>query len=103
MQVFSNIEEMQNICLNYKKMGKSIGLVPTMGALHEGHLALVKAAKSLCDVIVVSIFVNPIQFGAGEDYEIYPRNIDADKALLEKEGVHLLFAPAASGMYPRGY
>jgi pantoate--beta-alanine ligase len=103
MQVFSSIEEMQNICLDYKRMGKSIGLVPTMGALHEGHLALVKAAKSVCDVIVVSIFVNPIQFGAGEDYEIYPRNIDADKALLEKEGIHLLFAPAASEMYPRGY
>jgi pantoate--beta-alanine ligase len=82
--------------------GRCLGLVPTMGALHEGHLSLVRAAKAQCDTVAVSIFVNPTQFGPTEDLSKYPRQFDRDCQLLEKEGVEILFAPAVEEIYPRG-
>jgi pantoate--beta-alanine ligase len=82
---------------------QSIGLVPTMGAFHEGHLALIRAARSENDVVVVSVFVNPSQFGAGEDLASYPRDQDRDAALAEQHGVDLLFSPPVEEMYPEGY
>ena len=79
-----------------------IGLVPTMGALHDGHLSLIKKAKETCDKVVVSVFVNPIQFGPSEDYDKYPRTLDKDLELCNKEGVDIVFAPSPSEMYGEG-
>ena len=83
--------------------GSKIGLVPTMGALHEGHLSLIKQAVDRCDFCVVSIFVNPAQFGPREDFTRYPRDLDGDARLVETAGAQLIFAPGSSGMYPVGY
>jgi len=102
MKILANVAEMRAACLAARLDRKRLGLVPTMGALHEGHLSLVRAAKAQCDVVAASIFVNPTQFGPKEDLATYPRNFERDSELLEQEGVELLFAPSAEEMYPRG-
>lgn len=103
MQVVREIKEMQKISDRLRKEGKRIGFVPTMGYLHDGHLSLVRRVKGLCNCVVVSIFVNPTQFGPGEDFERYPRDEEGDKTKLDEEGVDLLFIPEASDIYPSGY
>jgi pantoate--beta-alanine ligase len=102
LRVFTKIEEMRAASRSARQSGKRLGLVPTMGALHEGHLSLVRAARAACDVVAVSIFVNPTQFGPNEDLGKYPRSFDRDHELLERERVEFLFAPSAEEMYPLG-
>ena len=97
-----NIEEIRTEIKKWRKEGLTIGLVPTMGALHAGHLSLIKKAKETCDRVVVSDFVNPIQFGPSEDFDKYPRTLDADMELCNKEGVDIVFAPSADEMYGEG-
>ncbi|GIN92010.1 pantothenate synthetase [Siminovitchia terrae] len=92
-------QEMQQLAKQHKAEGKSIGFVPTMGYLHVGHLKLVKEAKKSNDIIIMSIFVNPLQFGPGEDYDAYPRNPERDKQLAEEAGVDILFMPSLENMY----
>ena len=102
MLIFKTIAEAQSACAQLRGEGRILGLVPTMGALHEGHLSLVRAAKAECDIAAVSIFVNPTQFGPNEDFSKYPRTFEQDCALLEREGVDLIFAPTVDDMYPAG-
>jgi pantoate--beta-alanine ligase len=102
MRICNTIEEMRTLCRAATRAGKRLGFVPTMGALHEGHRSLVRAARVSCDIVAASIFVNPTQFGPHEDLAKYPRTFDRDRALLEKEGADLLFAPSVDEMYPAG-
>ncbi|MFP3388023.1 pantoate--beta-alanine ligase [Brevibacillus sp. SIMBA_040] len=101
MEQISTIAEMRIHINEAKRQGKRIGIVPTMGFLHEGHISLVKAAREMCDLVVMSIFVNPLQFGPNEDFERYPRNIERDSEMASAAGVDLLFTPVVSEMYPR--
>jgi len=95
-------DEVRRAVAEARAVGQRIALVPTMGALHEGHLSLVRAARERAEYVVVSVFVNPTQFGPGEDFEAYPRDLEGDLELLEAEGVALVFAPATSTMYAPG-
>jgi pantoate--beta-alanine ligase len=103
MKIVRRPDEMKNLCLTYNKTGATIGLVPTMGALHDGHLSLIRLARRSCDACVVSIFVNPIQFGPAEDFQKYPRPFDSDCQKAEAAGCDVVFAPSQTDMYPAGY
>ncbi len=103
MITVDNPSHMKNLSLTWRKAGKTVGLVPTMGALHRGHLSLIETARRRCDLVVTSIFVNPIQFGPLEDFSRYPRPFDKDCRAAEDAGCDVLFAPDRSGMYPKDY
>jgi len=101
MKIISSPKEMKEFSASAKAEGKKIALVPTMGALHDGHLSLVDKARSMADITVVSIFVNPTQFGPNEDYEKYPRQLTADAEKCETRGVNVIFAPSADDIYAK--
>ncbi|MGM0416487.1 MAG: pantoate--beta-alanine ligase [Thermodesulfobacteriota bacterium] len=103
METIRQVDEMQLRALALRDAGKRIAFVPTMGYLHEGHLSLVRAARQHGNVVVLSIFVNPTQFGAGEDFASYPRDLTRDSAMAQKAGVDIIFAPEAADMYPGEY
>ncbi|MDC7745623.1 MULTISPECIES: pantoate--beta-alanine ligase [Rhizobium] len=101
MRVFSSIDELRHTLDALKRQGRTVALVPTMGYLHAGHMELVSRARAENDLVVVSIFVNPLQFGQAEDLSKYPRDLERDSAMLKQAGVNFLFAPGVEDMYPR--
>jgi len=103
IKVFTTTKQVQDYAAHCKKNGQTIGLVPTMGALHDGHLSLMKVAKEKSDIVIASVFVNPVQFGPNEDYDAYPRQFEADCQKLDQAGVDAVFHPAKEEMYPEGY
>lgn len=103
MQITGNISDVRSQVKEWKKEGLSVGFVPTMGYLHEGHASLMRRAKEQCDKVVASIFVNPMQFGANEDLDSYPRDLEADAKLCESIGVDLIFHPEVEEMYAEGF
>ncbi|MBY5371030.1 pantoate--beta-alanine ligase [Rhizobium leguminosarum] len=100
MRVFSSIDELRHTLDALRRQGRTVGLVPTMGYLHAGHMELVARARAENDIVVVSIFVNPLQFGPAEDLSKYPRDLERDAAMLRQAGVNLLFSPGVEDMYP---
>ncbi|NWG28247.1 MAG: pantoate--beta-alanine ligase [Ignavibacteriaceae bacterium] len=103
MKTVSHSPDIQTISKKLKSTGKTIGFVPTMGFLHEGHLSLIRESKKRCDITVVSIFVNPTQFGPTEDFNKYPRDVERDNKFLEDEGVDFLFLPSTEEIYPKDF
>ncbi len=103
MNIIKTNSVLQKEIKRYKSEGKTVGFVPTMGFFHEGHLSLMNIAKEKCDIVVVSLFVNPTQFAPGEDLDIYPRNFEKDEKLAISAGVDMLFCPDLDEIYPKGY
>lgn len=103
MKILKTVKEVKDEVKAWRQEGLSVGLVPTMGWLHEGHLSLIKKARENNDRVVVSDFINPLQFGPNEDYDNYPRDLDRDAGLCEKAGVDVIFAPGVEEMYPEGF
>lgn len=103
MQIIRTVSAMKEQVREWKEQGLTIGLTPTMGALHEGHMSLMDRAVAECDRVVTSVFVNPIQFGPNEDYDNYPRDLERDAAIAESKGVDVVFHPSVEQMYPANY
>jgi pantoate--beta-alanine ligase len=103
MEIINRIPRMRSVARDMRAEGSRVGLVPTMGALHEGHLSLMQRAREMCDIVVASVFVNPAQFGPAEDYDRYPRDLARDAELAFARGVDFIFAPAVDDMYPEDF